>query len=248
MDFIKLEIDEKYLCKAVDELKLELGSFPNWVPLREKLISNIHDLQNNIEIVEWINLIDVKFKELTTSVIYCHAFHYYAIDHSLYGKSDKNNWFYEPRVSYFIANSLSNAFSALEKFAQMLNCYGKLELDEAGNGSKAVSFSNIYKSDRLNNKYKTILMPLNNEINKIKEERHSHIHRYDSEMNRTKIDVSKCTIMRDGKVVEDNIDFVRSSIKRPPIAPYQQLKKCKSLYIIFRQCIEKVFEEMQNEM
>ncbi|GIM45979.1 hypothetical protein DNHGIG_15280 [Collibacillus ludicampi] len=245
MDYLTFLIDQKYIEKA--EAELDIYDFPSWIDLREKLDSAIGQdaLKSNkmLETKQWISLLERKYKELSTSLVYCLAYHYYSVDNSLYCKNPSDP-FYEPHLSFFLDTAAGRAFSLIEKLGQMLNVYLELGLSEGkGMGAKQVSFKEVIK--KLDISYKEKLAELEKAVEDFEELRHKHTHRFNPEHSRWKVNQSD-----QGKLNNEEklVVFFGLDENKLPIVPYKQIQVYKNFQVKLYKALKNIFSKMKAEL
>ncbi|NRQ56062.1 Cthe_2314 family HEPN domain-containing protein [Brevibacillus sp. HD1.4A] len=238
MEIITLEIETLYIEKARKELNIP--QFPNTENIIQKLYGAIGTTKEEsnkfMRMITWIRLLEKKYVEAYTSVVYGLAHHFKSEEHGLYSHSEP---FYQSQVSYFTDTATSRAFSLAEKLAQLINVYQDLGLKEAGMGKGVVSFKNVSSKVSFN------LVDLDNALIELDQDRHAHVHRLDPEIVRSEIkEVSNGLV--GGK--PSTLIFTGIDETKLPVVPYQQLMKCKNVLIAFCVSISQVLSAIDQEL
>lgn len=186
-----------------------------------------------IRIKEWIFSLQVNHKELCTSIIYGNVFHRIAVEDGLYSQNPENNQpFYEERTSYFSNHAVDLAFSLGDKMAQLVNIADDVKWDE----STVNLFKLLDNGTSLSEQYKVPLKKLYEKRNEIKNARHMKIHKYESDLQKTKVSVEA------GAINGRTATIVLLGIDNIPITPYQNLKKCSDFEVLFKEVTNDVLE------
>jgi hypothetical protein len=113
MDIIDLHIDQRYLEKAAAELSLT--DFPSTdVPsmLFDAIGGNVEHSQKMQSIINWIGLLEKKYRETITSIVYELA---HFIKQQEEGAFSPSQPFYFPSTSYFTEDAVTRSFAAKSK-------------------------------------------------------------------------------------------------------------------------------------
>lgn len=241
MNYYTFDISKNDLEVAYN--KLSIQPFPDWSHVPQL----IHQMDPNdntflFSMIEWLKLLDKKYLELTTALVYSQAYLDYLYENDLFGKNDKNDFYYVPELAFFTDSASSKMFSLSEKFAQLLNVYLQLGLHEnSQKGRPYVSFDYIYKN--VDAQITTILDPLKVSLEKLNETRNRHIHRYSPENIRWK------TTPTNGEIIKQNDEripttFLITEIDNTvlPITPHEQINYIKEAQIEFQKVIKELLK------
>lgn len=236
MNIIDLQIDPSYLEKAM--VDLNLPDFPS-----TEIIGKMFDAmggalertQKMQSMINWIDLLEKKYRETITSIIYGLAHQYKQQEDRAYSL---NQPFYNPPTSYFTENAVSRTFSLVEKLAQLLNVFEDLGIKEQGS-REAVSFWKIQAMSKT-----TDLSVLESSLKTLSPERHAHTHGMTPEMTRYNISSVSAGSINGERSVEVIMHSIDGS--KLPVTPYQQLLRCKNVMENFTAVISKVFEVIEK--
>ncbi|TDF94677.1 Cthe_2314 family HEPN domain-containing protein [Paenibacillus piri] len=239
MDIINLQLDQSYLDRAKAELCLP--NFPS-----TEIIGKIYDAmggtvehsQKMESMITWIKLLEKKYQETVTSIVYGLAHHYKQQDEGFHSPSDP---FYHPQVSYFTENAVSRSFSLAEKLAQLINVWKELGMPESGSPRIAVSFKKVRERSVID------LSAFGDSLDTLSPERHSHTHGLNPEMSRPKVSsVGVGKISSDERPVEVIMHSFDES--KLPVTPYQQLLRCKNVMGSFTTTVSTVFDDIEESL
>ncbi|MFX3638012.1 MAG: Cthe_2314 family HEPN domain-containing protein [Candidatus Pristimantibacillus sp.] len=244
MDYIKLEVENKYLERAHKELNLpDFPSMDIIDKLYDAMDRTMEKSQKFMSMTTWIKLLEKKYKETSTSVAYGLAHFYKQQEERQHNPHDP---FYHPSVSFFTENAVSRSFSLGDKLAQLINVFEDKGVQESGN-SNSVSFYKIKNMTPLLINLDT----LDEALQKLKIERHIHVHGLNPEMIRNEVlDYSRGSIngndVVNGKPVE--IFMLGINEAKMPVVPYQQLIKCKEVLTSFQTTISDVILKIEQSL
>jgi hypothetical protein len=238
VEIYNLDIETKYIDQARNDLGIP--PFPNVDNVEKKLYDSIGSTKEEsnkfMSTITWLRLLQKKYVEASTSIVYGLAHHYKSVEYDLYSKTEP---FYQPQVSFFTDTATSRAFSLAEKLAQLINVYQGLGLKEAGIGKGAVSFKNVQSQVSLN------LVDLKNALTTLDQDRNAHIHRLDPEMTRGEIKEVANGFVGDKP---STLIFIGIDETKLPVTPYQQLIKCKDVLIAFCAAVTQFLSVIDQEL
>ncbi|GIO38867.1 hypothetical protein J41TS12_37280 [Paenibacillus antibioticophila] len=238
MGIINLQIDQSYLEKAVAELSLH--GFPSTGILRKlfnAFSGNVEHSRKMQSMINWIDLLEKKYRETTTSIVYGLA---HFIKQQEDGAFSQSQPFYFPSTSYFTEDAVTRSFALSEKLAQLLNVFEELGVLESGPSYKAVSFSKI------SNMTKIDLSALDTSLKNLNPERHAHTHGMTPEMTRHQITGVFAGSINGERPIEVIMHGIDES--KLPVTPYQQLFRCKDVMDKFTTAVSKVFEAIEQSL
>ncbi|MEK4439081.1 Cthe_2314 family HEPN domain-containing protein [Paenibacillus sp. FSL K6-2862] len=239
MNIIDLQIDPSYLEKAMVELNL--SDFPSTEiigKMFDAMGGTLGHTQKMQSMINWIDLLEKKYREAITSIIYGLAHQYKQQEDRAYSP---NQPFFNPPTSYFTENAVSRAFSLVEKLAQLLNVFEDLGIKEQGSSREAVSFGKIQALSKT-----TDLAALERSLKTLSPERHAHTHGMTPEMTRHNISSVSAGSINGERPMEVIVHSIDES--KLPVTPYQQLLRCKNVMENFTVVISKVFEVIDNDL
>ncbi len=241
MDFLRFNINSNYLDDAYSMLKIP--EFPDIDRIGGEIFkaigTNEKDSKRLFESFQWALLLQKKYVEFCTSLIYTWAYHQKNINEGLYGK-DPTDPFYEPHISYFIDNAADQAFSLAEKLAQLVNVYKKLNLAEAyTKGKDYVNLKNVVKKLDNEDEFKVILSTMKSSLDAFEQIRHGHTHRFDPEMTRWEVNKVSPGIKNEKDPV--NVIMYGINEKALPEPPIKQFEKCLDVLITFNKALKDIF-------
>jgi hypothetical protein len=239
MDIINLQIDQGYLDKAKAELSLP--DFPSMDIIRKlynAMGGTVEYSQKMHSMITWIKLLEKKYQETVTSLVYGLAHHYKHQDEGFHSPSEP---FYHSQVSYFTENAVSRSYSLAEKLAQLINVWKELGMPESGSPRIAVSFKKVHKSSVFD------LSELSESLDSLDPERHAHTHGLNPEMSRPKV-----SWIGVGKISSDErpVEVIMHSFDETklPVTSHQQLIRCKDVMWNFIATVSTVFEAIEESL
>lgn len=233
---ILLNIEEEQLKKIENDL--DLPPFPDKRKL-EEIISTLYGIEEIetkkfAKISEWLFSIIANHMELKTSIIYGLAHNNTEFNMDSYVDMF-NQPLYHPPLSYFTNHSVEVAFSLSEKLAQFINV-----VEDINKNIEEVTLYNftneralIKTPKMLQSKFLEPLKAIAEKRTIIREIRHNKTHKAESELIRSKVQISE------GFINDKPTRFIIHGIEDLPIDPYQTLLRSKEFYIL---CTEKISE------
>lgn len=239
MDIINLQLDQSYLDRAKAELNLpDFPSLDIIGKLYDAMGGTVEHSQKMLSMITWIRLLEKKYHETVTSIIYGFAHHYKQQEEGFHSPSEP---FYHPQVSYFTENAVSRSFSLAEKLAQLINVWEDLGIAESGSPRLAVSFKKIRERSVVD------LSAFSDSLDTLSPERNSHTHGLNPEMSRAKVSsVGMGNLNGDGGRVEIIVHSFDES--KMPVTSYQQLIRCKDVVSNFAAAVSTVFEIIKESL
>lgn len=237
-DYLKLNVDEKLLIEESEKLT----PFPNCFILNELeeffCNNNQEIVEKLLRIKEWIFSLQVNNKELCTCIIYGNIWYKKEVENFSLENFNVNQQFYKEHASYFSNHAIDLAFSLGDKVAQLVNIASNLNLkDENISLHKILNSTNpILKA------YETDLKKLKEMRDKIKDARHMKIHNYESDLQKTSININA------GKINDRPAQIATYGLARIPTSPNEHLKKCSEFHSVFIEVVNNILRVTCNSL
>ncbi|TNP01508.1 Cthe_2314 family HEPN domain-containing protein [Bacillus pacificus] len=237
-DYLTLNVDEKLLI----EESAKLNPFPDCFilnELEEFFYNNNQEIAKKLlRIKEWIFSLQVNNKELCTCIIYGNIWCKKDAENFSLENFNINQQFYKEHASFFSNHAISLAFSLGDKVAQLVNIASNLNLKD-----KNISLHKILDcTNPILKAYETDLKKLKEMRDKIKDARHMKIHNYESDLQKTNIDINA------GKINNRPAQIAIYGLARIPTTPNQKLKKCSEFHSVFIEVINNILKVICNSL